>query len=68
VSTSGRDKVGFTRDFTSALIDVEIKGVDPAEIIMFHIHCGPPGVLGPTSSDTLPVSTRVQAFHGVTEK
>ena len=23
------------------------KGVDPADILMFHIHCGPPGGLGP---------------------
>jgi len=47
----GWGKVRFTRDFTTALIDVEIKGVDPAEIIMFHIHCGPPGVLGPILVD-----------------
>jgi CHRD domain len=47
----GWGKVRFTRDFTSALIDVEIKGVDPADILMFHIHCGPPGGLGPVLVD-----------------
>ena len=50
-ASRGWGKVRFTRDFTSALVDVEIKGVDPAEIIMFHIHCGPPGVLGPILVD-----------------
>jgi hypothetical protein len=50
-TSRGWGKVRFTRDFTTALIDVEIKGVDPAEIIMFHIHCGPPGVLGPILVD-----------------
>jgi len=50
-ASRGWGKVRFTRDFTSALIDVEIKGVDPADILMFHIHCGPPGGLGPVLVD-----------------
>lgn len=50
-TSRGWGKVRFTRDFTSALIDVEIKNVDPDDIIMFHIHCGPPGVLGPILVD-----------------
>lgn len=50
-ASRGWGKVRFTRDFTSALVDVELKGVDPAEIIMFHIHCGPPGSLGPVLVD-----------------
>jgi len=50
-ASRGWGKVRFTRDFTSALIDVEIKGVDPADILMFHIHCGPPGALGPVLVD-----------------
>jgi len=50
-ASRGWGRVRFTRDFTAALIDVEIKGVDPADIIMFHIHCGPPGFLGPVLMD-----------------
>jgi hypothetical protein len=50
-ASRGWGKVRFTRDFTSALVDVELKGVDPAEILMFHIHCGPPGGLGPVLVD-----------------
>jgi CHRD domain-containing protein len=47
----GWGKVRFTKDFTAAFVDVEIKNVDPNEIIMFHIHCGPPGFLGPILVD-----------------
>ena len=41
----------FTRDLTRAYVDVQIKGVNPSDIVMFHIHCGPPGVLGPIIVD-----------------
>jgi hypothetical protein len=50
-TSRGHGKLRFTRDLTNALIDVEIKGVDPADILMFHIHCGPPGGLGPVVVD-----------------
>ncbi len=50
-ASRGHGKVRFTRDLTNAFIDVEIKGVDPADILMFHIHCGPPGGLGPVVVD-----------------
>ena len=41
----------FTRDLTRAYVDIQIKGVNQADIVMFHIHCGPPGVLGPIIVD-----------------
>lgn len=47
----GWGRVRFSKDLTTATIDVEIKGVDPADILMFHIHCGPPGGLGPIIVD-----------------
>lgn len=50
-TSRGHGKVRFTQDLTNAFIDVEIKGVDPADILMFHIHCGPPGGLGPVIVD-----------------
>lgn len=43
----GYGQIRFTRDLTRAYVDVEIKGVNAADILMFHVHCGPPGVLGP---------------------
>ena len=50
-TSRGHGRIRFTRDLTAALVDVEIKGVDPADILMFHIHCGPPGGLGPVVVD-----------------
>lgn len=47
----GWGRVRFTRDLSAAFVDVEIKGVDAADILMFHIHCGPPGGLGPIVVD-----------------
>jgi len=47
----GYGQLRFTKDLTKAYVDVEITGVNPADILMFHIHCGPPGVLGPIIVD-----------------
>jgi hypothetical protein len=43
----GYGQLRFSKDLTRAYVDVEIQGVNAADILMFHIHCGPPGVLGP---------------------
>ena len=47
----GYGQIKFTKDLTKAYVEVDIKGVNPDDIIMFHIHCGPPGVLGPIIVD-----------------
>jgi len=47
----GWGQLRFSRDLTRAYVDVEIKDVNPADILMFHVHCGPPGVLGPIIVD-----------------
>lgn len=47
----GHGQLRFTRDLSKAYVEVEIQGVNPADILMFHIHCGPPGVLGPIIVD-----------------
>ncbi|HET6763002.1 MAG TPA: CHRD domain-containing protein [Longimicrobiaceae bacterium] len=41
----------FTRDLSRAYVDVQVKGVDLANVNMFHIHCGRPGILGPIVVD-----------------
>jgi hypothetical protein len=43
--------VAFTNDLSKAYVYVKIEGVNPAEINMFHIHCGRPGQLGPILVD-----------------
>ena len=50
-SSRGVGVIRFSRDLSRAYVDVQIKGVNPADIVMFHVHCGPPGVLGPIIVD-----------------
>lgn len=50
-TSRGYGQVRFTRDLSRAYIDVQIEGVRAEDITMFHIHCGPPGVLGPIIVD-----------------
>ncbi len=47
----GHGRIRFTKDLTKAIIDVEMTGVKMEDILMFHIHCGPPGGLGPILVD-----------------
>jgi len=47
----GYGQLRFSRDLTKAYVDIELKDVVASEILMFHIHCGPPGVLGPIIID-----------------
>lgn len=50
-TSRGHGQLRFTKDLSKAYVDVEITGVNAADILMFHIHCGPPGVLGPIIVD-----------------
>lgn len=47
----GHGQIRFNRELSKAFVDVEIAGLNPADITMFHIHCGPPGFLGPIVVD-----------------
>lgn len=49
--SKGQGQIRFAKDLSKAYVDVQIDGVNPADILMFHIHCGPPGVLGPVVVD-----------------
>lgn len=50
-TSQGHATLSFARDFSRAYAHVKIANVDPAEITMFHIHCGRPGQLGPIIVD-----------------
>ncbi|HTQ81563.1 MAG TPA: CHRD domain-containing protein [Thermoanaerobaculia bacterium] len=47
----GWGQLRFSKDLTRAYIDIEVTNINPEDIVMFHIHCGPPGVLGPIIVD-----------------
>lgn len=47
----GHGVVRFSKDLSRAYVDVKVEGVNTAEINMFHIHCGKPGILGPILVD-----------------
>lgn len=47
----GQGTLAITRDLGRAYAHVKIEGVNPADIVMFHIHCGLPGQLGPILVD-----------------
>jgi len=50
-TSRGHGVLSFTRDLIKAYVHVAVENVDPAEIVMFHIHCGRPGQLGPILVD-----------------
>ena len=49
--SAGHGVLRFSRDLSRADVELQISGVDPKTITMFHIHCGKPGILGPIIVD-----------------
>ncbi|HEU4324172.1 MAG TPA: CHRD domain-containing protein [Roseiflexaceae bacterium] len=47
----GHGVVRFTKDLSKAYVDVKIENVKVEDVVMFHIHCGRPGQLGPIIVD-----------------
>ena len=47
----GHGVLGFSKDFSKAYVELALDGIDPQEIVMAHIHCGKPGMLGPIIVD-----------------
>lgn len=47
----GYGVIKFTKDLSKAQVEVQVENVNPKEIVMFHIHCGQPDVLGPILVD-----------------
>jgi hypothetical protein len=47
----GHGRVRFTRDLSRAYVEVAVQNIKPENVVMFHIHCGRPDVLGPILVD-----------------
>ncbi|MEM7332414.1 MAG: CHRD domain-containing protein [Chloroflexota bacterium] len=50
-TSHGHGVLSFTNDLSKAYIHIAIENVNPEDIVMFHIHCGRPGQLGPIIVD-----------------
>ncbi len=49
--TRGRGQLRFTNDLSKAYVDVRADKVNPDDIVMFHLQCGQPDVMGPILID-----------------
>lgn len=50
-SSRGHGVLAFTNDLSKAFVHVKLEGVNIEDVVMFHIHCGRPGQLGPILVD-----------------
>lgn len=50
-ASHGHGVLSFTNDMSEAYVHVAVENVNPEDIVMFHIHCGKPGQLGPIIVD-----------------
>jgi hypothetical protein len=50
-TSQGYGLLRFSKDLSFAMVDVKMTGINANDITMFHIHCGPPGFLGPIVVD-----------------
>lgn len=47
----GHGVVRFQNDLSKAYIDVQVENIKPEDVVLFHIHCGKPDMLGPILVD-----------------
>ena len=50
-TSRGHGVLSFTKDLSKAFVHVQVEGVKTEDVVMFHIHCGRPGQLGPIIVD-----------------
>ncbi|MBX3001699.1 MAG: CHRD domain-containing protein [Caldilineaceae bacterium] len=50
-TSRGHAIVRFTKDLSKAYVDVRVENVKAEDVVMFHIHCGRPDMLGPILID-----------------
>jgi hypothetical protein len=50
-SSRGHGVLRFTNDLSKVYVEVQVENVNPEEVVMFHIHCGRPDMLGPILID-----------------
>ena len=50
-TSQGHGMLRFTNDLSKVYVDVLVENVNPEDVVMFHIHCGRPDMLGPILVD-----------------
>lgn len=50
-TSRGHAVIEFENDLSQATVYLAVENVDPADIVMLHLHCGLPGQLGPIIID-----------------
>lgn len=60
-TSRGHAVIEFTNDLSRAYVHLAIENVNPADIVMLHLHCGQPGQLGPIIVD-FSVAGNVQEY------
>ena len=50
-TSRGHGRVRFTRDMSRAYVELAVENVNPDDVMMLHIHCGKPDILGPIIAD-----------------
>jgi hypothetical protein len=49
--SQGHGVIEFTNDLSRAYVYLAVENVNPADVVMLHLHCGRPGQLGPIIID-----------------
>jgi hypothetical protein len=47
----GHGRVRFTKDLARAYVEVMVENIKAEDVVMFHLHCGRPDILGPILVD-----------------
>jgi hypothetical protein len=50
-TSRGHAVIEFTNDLSRAYVYLAVENVNPADVVMLHLHCGRPGQLGPIIVD-----------------
>lgn len=50
-TSRGHGMLRFTNDLSKVYVDVLVENINPDDVVMFHIHCGRPDMLGPILVD-----------------
>jgi len=60
----GHGILRFSNDLSKAYVDLQVLGIKPEDIVLFHIHCGRPDQLGPIIVDFGLLGSLPEQFAG----